>query len=156
MVEQNARAGVDAVTLAVIDRDPVGVELGDAIGAAGIEGSGFLLGDLLHQAVQLASAGLVDAGFLGEAQHPHGLENAQRTQRITVGGVFRCLEAHRHMALGAQVVDLIGLHLLDDPDQVGAVGEVAVVEHQARIALVRVLVEVIDPGGVVCAAGRRP
>jgi len=31
------------------------------------------------------------------------------------------------MALGAEVVDLIGLHLLDDPDQVGAVGEVAVV-----------------------------
>jgi len=29
--------------------------------------------------------------------------------------------AHRHVALGAQVVDLIRLHLLDDPDQIGAV-----------------------------------
>ncbi len=49
-----------------------------------------------------------------------------------------------------------GLHLLDNPDQVGAVGEVAVVEHEVRVALVRVLVEVVDPGGVVCEAGRRP
>jgi hypothetical protein len=32
------------------------------------------------------------------------------------------------MALGTEVVDLIRLHLLDDPDQVSAVGEVAVVE----------------------------
>ena len=60
------------------------------------------------------------------------------------------------MALGAEVVDLIGLHLLDDPDQVGAVCEVAVVQHQARVTLVRILVEVVDPGCVVCEAGRRP
>jgi hypothetical protein len=55
------------------------------------------------------------------------------------------------MALGAQVVNLIGLHLLDDADQVGAVGEIAVMEHQAGIALVGVLVEVIDAAGVEAA-----
>ncbi len=65
------------------------------------------------------------------------------------------------MALGAKVVDLIRLHLLDDPDQVGAVGEVAVVEGELRglallTPLVRVLAEVVDPTGVVCEAGRRP
>jgi len=47
------------------------------------------------------------------------------------------------------------------PDQVGAVGEVAVVESELwglalLTPLVRVLVEVIDPAGVVCEAGRRP
>ncbi|QNI66377.1 hypothetical protein SynBMKMC1_00264 [Synechococcus sp. BMK-MC-1] len=52
------------------------------------------------------------------------------------------------------------MHVLEEPDQVGAVGEVAVVEHEARwlslmTNIVRVLVEVIDPGGVVCEAGRR-
>ena len=60
------------------------------------------------------------------------------------------------MARSTRLVDLIGLHLLDDLDQVGAVSEVAVVQHQARIGLMRILVEVIDPGGVVCEAGRRP
>ena len=57
------------------------------------------------------------------------------------------------MALGAEVVDLIGLHLLDDPDQIGAVREVAVVEGELRglsllTPLVRVRVEVVDPAGV--------
>ena len=52
------------------------------------------------------------------------------------------------MALGPEVVDLVGLHLLDDPDQVGAVGEVPVMKHEARVTLMRVLVEVVDPCGV--------
>ena len=65
------------------------------------------------------------------------------------------------MALGTEVVDLVGLHLLDDPDQVGAVGEVAVVQHQAwwlslMTNIMRILAKVIDPCGVVCEAGRRP
>ena len=47
------------------------------------------------------------------------------------------------MALGTEVVNLIGLHLLDDPDQVGAVGEVAVVQHQAGIRFMGVLVKVV-------------
>ncbi len=86
-----------------------------------------------------------------EAQHAHRLENAQGAKGIAIGGVFRRLEAHRHMALSTQVVDLIGLHLLDDPDQVGAVREVAVVQHQPRVAFVGILIEVIDPGGVEAA-----
>ena len=59
-----------------------------------------------------------------------------------------CLEAHRHVALRAQVVDLVGLHLLDDADQVGRVGQVAVVQVEALVVDVRVLVEVVDAVGV--------
>ena len=55
------------------------------------------------------------------------------------------------MALGAEVVDLIRLHLLDDPDQVGAIDKVAVMEHESRVALVWILVQVIDPTGVEAA-----
>ena len=55
--------------------------------------------------------------------------------------------------MGTKVIDLIRPHLLDDPDQVGAVGEVAVVEGELRglsllTPLMRVLIEVIDPAGV--------
>ena len=57
------------------------------------------------------------------------------------------------MALGTEVVDLIGLHLLDDALQVAAVREIAVMKGRARrlscaISLVGVLIEVIDAGGV--------
>ena len=55
------------------------------------------------------------------------------------------------MALGTKVVDLIGLHLLDDPDQVGAVSEIAIVEHKARITFMGVLVEVINSTGIEAA-----
>ena len=63
-----------------------------------------------------------------------------------VDGVFRCLVAacqrrnHRHEALGIQVVDLVGLHLLDAPDQVVAVRQVAVVERKLLIQIVESLI----------------
>jgi len=60
------------------------------------------------------------------------------------------------MALGAEVVDFIRLHLLDDPDQIGAVSEVAVVQREPGIELMRILIEMVDPLGVVREAGRRP
>ena len=60
------------------------------------------------------------------------------------------------MALGPEVVDLIGLNLLDNPNQIGAVGEIAVVEDQPWISLIGILIQVINPVGVVREAGRRP
>src|SRR5262249_58490154 len=42
MVEQDAVAGVQTVGLAVVDGDPVGVELGRAIGAARLEARGLV------------------------------------------------------------------------------------------------------------------
>ena len=72
------------------------------------------------------------------------LEQAQRAERVGVGGVFRRLEADLHMALGGEIVDLVGLRLLHDADQVGRVGQVAVVQEEAGVGVVRVLVEVID------------
>ena len=53
VVEQDAVAGVHAVGLAVVDRDPVGVELGHGVGAARVERRGFFLRGFLHQAVKL-------------------------------------------------------------------------------------------------------
>jgi hypothetical protein len=51
--------------------------------------------------------------------------------------------AHR-----AQVVDLVGLHLLHDAQQVGAVGQVAVVQLEAGAVDMRILVQVVDAVGV--------
>ena len=151
MVEKNPVAGVHPVAFAVVHSYPVGIKLRDSVGASGIKGRALLLRDLLNQPVELTGARLVDPGFFSESEDPHRLEDPQRAQRIAVGGVLRALETHRHMALGTEVVNLIRLHLLDDADQVGAVGEVAVMEHQARITFMRILVEVIDPTGVEAA-----
>jgi hypothetical protein len=50
--------------------------------------------------------------------------------------------------MAAQVVDLVGLHLLDDAGEVGAVGQVTVVQGEVALVDVRVLVEVVDAVGV--------
>jgi len=52
------------------------------------------------------------------------------------------------MAHGAEVVNLVGLHLLDDADQVAAIGEVAVVQHKVACRHMGVLVQVVNAVGV--------
>ena len=53
MVEQNAVAGIHAIGLAVIDRDPMGIKLGYRIGRARVKRGCLGLRGLLHQAVKL-------------------------------------------------------------------------------------------------------
>ena len=72
----------------------------------------------------------------------------KRAQAVRIAGVFGLFEAHRHVALRGQVVDLVGLHLLHDADQVAAVGQVAVVQDEAPVGFVRVLVQVVDAARV--------
>ena len=78
-------------------------------------------GGFLHQAVELTSTRLIDPCFIRKPQDPHRLKNPKRAQRVAVGGELRAVKTHCHMALGTEVVNLIGLHLLDDPDQVGTI-----------------------------------
>ena len=52
------------------------------------------------------------------------------------------------MGLCAQVIDLVGLHFGNDPRQVGAVGQITVVQLKAGIVCVRILIDVIDALGV--------
>ena len=143
VVEQDAVAGMHAVGLAVVHRDPVGVQLGGGIGAARVEGRGLALRRLLHLAVQFRGGGLIEARGLLHAQDPDRLQQAQGADAVGVGGVFRRLEAHMHVALGSQIVDLGRLDLLDQTDQVGAVGQVAVMHEEAHVLLMRVAVEML-------------
>jgi hypothetical protein len=52
------------------------------------------------------------------------------------------------MAVGGEVVDFGRLNLLDDADQAGAVGEVAMMELVADVGLVEVAVEMVNPSGI--------
>ncbi len=52
------------------------------------------------------------------------------------------------MALGGEVVDLRRLDLLDQADEVGGIPEVSVVEKEAGIGLVGILIKVVDAAGV--------
>ena len=153
VIEQDAVGSMDAVCLAVVDRDPVGVKLRDAVRAAGTERRRLVLRSRLRIAEELRGRCLVEADRVGSIQNPQRLQQPQRAECIAVGGVLRCLEAHLDVALGGEVVDLVGSDLLDQPDQAGGIGEIAVVQKEPGVGLVRILVEVIDAFGV---EGRGP
>src|SRR5262249_43706155 len=76
MVEQNAIAGVETVTLAVIDRSPIGEDLGAGIRTARIEGSSFGLRSFQDFTEHLAARSLVkartDLGFLDRLEDSDG------------------------------------------------------------------------------------
>src|ERR1700687_5502762 len=148
MIEQDAVAGEHAVGLAVVHRDPVAVKLGDAIGRARIEWRGFLLRNFLHQAVQLRRGGLIEPRLLFHAENPDRFQQPEHAERIGIGGIFRAFETDADMALGGEVIDLGRPDLLHQPDQVGRIRHVAIVQQERHIAGMRIFVEMIDARGV--------
>ena len=52
------------------------------------------------------------------------------------------------MALGSQIVNFVGLCLLDNTDDVGGIRHVPIMEKEGRRSFVRVDVKMIDPLGV--------
>ena len=69
MIEQDPVAGVESVGFPIVDGDPVAVDLGSGVGAARVERGGFLLRDFPHLAEHFAGGGLVEAGFLRQAEN---------------------------------------------------------------------------------------
>ena len=67
---------------------------------------------------------------------------------------FRALETDADMALGREIVDLGRPDLLHQADQVGGIRHIPVMQEKRHVAFVRILVEMIDPGGV--ERGRTP
>ena len=55
------------------------------------------------------------------------------------------------MALGAEIVDLVRLHLLDNSYQIGGIRQVAVMEYKPGIIDVGILIKVINAVGVEAA-----
>lgn len=55
------------------------------------------------------------------------------------------------MALGPEMINFIGLQLIDQLHEIHRIREVAVVKKQPDAVDMGVLVEVVDPAGVECA-----
>ena len=116
MVEEDTRAAEHIVCLAVFLDNPETIELGNGIGTVGMEGGVLVLGDLLHLAVELTGAGLIDAAGLLQMAGTDGLEHAEYAGGIDIGRELGRVETYLHVALGGEVVDLVGTHLVDHLD----------------------------------------
>ena len=135
VVEQDAAAAEHAVGLAVLLDNPVAVELGHGIGRIGMEGGVLVLGHLFYLAVELGGAGLIDAAGLLQMAGAHGLEDAQDARGIDIGGELGRVEADLHVALGGQVVDLVGTHLVNNLHDGHGVAQVGIMEVEVGLAL---------------------
>ena len=146
VVEQDPVAGEQAVALAIVDGHPVGIRFGGRVGASRIEGRCLALGHLPHLAVHLGAARLVE--LRGQPGLVDGLQDAHGAQGRHVARVLGDVEAHADVALGGEVVDLVGPHPVQELDQVGRVADVTVVQEEPDPIDVGILVEMVDALGI--------
>src|SRR6185437_16204112 len=69
MIEKNSIRGVHAISFAIVDGYPVGVELCHSVGTAGIKGRSFALWNLLRLAIKLGRGSLVESRLAGETEN---------------------------------------------------------------------------------------
>ena len=72
-----------------------------------------------------------------------GVQDAQHAQGVHIAGVLGGVEADPHVALGGQVVDLVGADLAHDLDDGGRVGQIAVMQGDGMFGQ-----QMVDTAGV--------
>ena len=115
VVEQNSGDCVQAEALAVVHRDPVAVDLRDAVRAARIERRDLALRALDDLAEHFARAGLIEARF--RRRLLHRFEHARDAKRGELAGEDGLIPRRLHEALRGEVVDLVGFALANDVGQ---------------------------------------
>src|SRR5436853_2979398 len=146
VIKKNAVAGVEPVAFAIVHRRPVGKNLGNAVGAARPERRALGLRNLLRLAIHLAAGSLVKAR--ANTGLPNRFQNANRSDASHIGGIFRNIETHAHMALRAEMVNLIRLQIIKQFHQINGISQIAVMEKKSDAVNVRVDIKMIDAGGV--------
>ncbi len=148
VIEQDTVGGVQVIGLPIVHRDPVGIELGGGIGAARPERGCLALRRFLHLAIEFGCGCLIETDGLLHPQDPDRLQQSQRSDRIGVCRIFRGLETDLNVALGSEIVDLVGLDLLHDPQQVGGVGQITIMQVQLDSVGVWILIKMLQPPGI--------
>ena len=80
----------------------------------------------------------------------YGFQQPQCSCCSHVRRILRLVERDPDMRLRRQIVDFIGLHLLEDVAQSGAVGNIPGVEKHTRIGFVRIHIQMLDSIRVEC------
>jgi len=148
VVEKDAVAGVQLVGFAVIDGEPVCVNLGAGVRRAGPEGGLLGLRYFLDLAEHFGGGGLVETDFAFQSCFADGFEDADGAQTYHIAGVFGDVEGDANVALSAEVVNFIRLQRIEQLDQHDRIGEVAIVKKESGRRVMGIGVKVIDAFGV--------
>ena len=148
MIKENAVAGVNTIGFPIIYGNPVGIHLRYSVGATRVERGGFFLWRFLHESIEFGCGRLIKACLLLQAKNANSLKNTQCTKPVSIGGVLWGFKADRHMAHRCQVIDFVRLNLLDDPNKVGRVRQIAIVQDKVLVIDMRILVQMINTIGI--------
>jgi hypothetical protein len=85
---------------------------------------------------------LVETG--GDAGLAQGFEDTRGADAGDIAGVFGNVETHTHMALRAEMVNLVRLEVVDELHEIPAISEVAVVEKKPNSINVWVRIYMIN------------
>ena len=140
MIEQNPVHREHPIRLPVLLRDPESILLGHRIRTVGVEGCGFLLGNLFDLAIQFRSGCLIHLRFLRKSQDSNCLQDPQNTQCIHIAGILGHIKGYLYMALCRQVIDLIRLHQADNSNHRRGIRQISIMQRHCIL-----LYQMIDP-----------
>ena len=79
-------------------------------------------------------------------------EHAQRAEPGRVARIFRQVETDPDMALGAEMIDLVGLQVVDQVGELPGIGQIAVMDEKPDVlSAARIDIKVADTRGVEAA-----
>jgi hypothetical protein len=94
-----------------------------------------ILRNFLYLAIKLGGRSLIDAALIGQSTLADCLQYTQYTCGIYVCCELRGVKADLNVALSCQVVDFVGLNLIDDGDDAHGVTEVTKVQVEVLYSL---------------------
>ena len=128
VVKEDAVASIYIVGLAIILRNPEGVQFCDAVGAAWVERGVLVLRDSLDETVKLGRRRLIESHMFLEATGAHGVKQTQGTKSVDIASILGHVEGDLDVRLCAEIVDLGWLDLCDDIHKVGAIRQIPMVK----------------------------
>ena len=153
MIEQNPAAGVQPIGLTVVDRQPMGEDLGATIRRTRPQRSRFLLGHFLHLPEHLGRGSLVVTYFFHQPCFANRFQDSYGAQAGNVSGILGHVKGNADMALGSQVVNFIRLQLVEQLDHLNGIRQVPVMQVESSIIQQGVLVKMIQ---TTCIESRCP
>ena len=124
MVEQDAARCVQTEALAIIDRQPMSIELCYRIGRAWVERRRFGLHRLLDEAVHFRGRRLVEARI--RFFQPNRLQNIGHAEAGHLTGQNGLLPRRLDEGLCGKIVDFVRLDILHGSDQAGEIQQIAI------------------------------
>ena len=146
MIKHDAVAGAETVALAIVHGCPIRKNLGYTVGAARPERRLLILRHLLRFTEHFAAGCLKKTGT--QSRFADRFQDPDRADAGNVGSVFRNIEAHAHVALCAEMINLVRLQFVKKLHQIDRIAEVAVMKKHSDVVNVRIGVEMIDARGV--------